>query len=300
MKAKTRLRGPGLSEMKAKTVKTLSLPGEFVKCPNSLLERADVTTLERNLWLVLKARCCRKDSCNPSVADLCSFVGIVDSRCRAILKDMEVKGILRTEYQNGRSKTYYPLIPPRHSTGAVRPSDPASPQAGGRLSTGAVMPKARLSTGDETDKEQIKETDCGQPSVAAPPSVSAKKVSKKTEKPDKPSDPRINQFTEFFVDQYRTKFQSKYVHQGPKDAQAVKRLIGADLGLEETQRRVLLYLNNDDPFVVKQGHTISFFASTINSYRPGAKVSPRSDSGTRTPVPPSAPVYEDLTNYQYE
>jgi hypothetical protein len=227
--------------MKTKGRDIKSLPGRFVMCPNSLLERSDVTSLERNLWLVLKARCCKKDSCNPSVADLCSFVGIVDSRCRQVLKVMEAKGILRTEYQNGRSKTYFPLEPPRHSTGAVRQSDPATRQAGGRLSTGAVRPKARLSTGDETDIVQIKETDKSQPSASTIPEI------KSSRKASKDPDPRVKQLIDYFCDTHEAKFGHKYIVSGGRDGKILKDLLSNGLSVEDIKCCIdALFLDQDE------------------------------------------------------
>jgi len=246
--------------MQAKSSKELSLPGKYVKCPMSLLERADLTSLERNLWLVLEARCVKKDWCNPSIADLCSFVGIVDSRCRAILKGMEAKGILRTEYQNGRSKTYYPLEPPRHSTGAVGPSAPATPQAGARFSTGAVRPKARLSTGDETDIVQIKETDASQPSAsAALKSKSSKKASKEK------GDPRVKELIGHFSILHKERYGHKYSVSGGRDGKIVKDLLEDEYSLEDIQYCIDALFQDQDPWLDGK-RTIPVLKSRVNQY----------------------------------
>ena len=85
----------------------------------------------------------------------------------------------------------------------------------------------------------------------------------------------------FFTDQYEFIHDTKYVFQAGRDGKAVQNLMKSQLPFEEIQERMLRFLEDDDPFVFKQGHSLSFFVSRINSYRKNGKPKKTDDDWKR-------------------
>lgn len=119
-----------------------------------------------------------------------------------------------------------------------------------------------------------------------------------TEKPQKKSkkacDPRIKSLIDYFFTAYNQVRGTPYVVL-TRDAVQIKRLLGS-LSEEEIRARIDRYLADDDPFVAKQGYSLSFFASRINAYGESNNAT-RSNTERLTPRNAS-PQLEDLNNYQ--
>lgn len=97
------------------------LPGLFVQCPVSLLERGDLTHSELKLWLLLRVHCIHKSACYPSVNHLRKLMGQTDKWTRQLLISLEEKGLIQRHRRQGQTSIYEvpPLIEPRNCTTAV-------------------------------------------------------------------------------------------------------------------------------------------------------------------------------------
>ena len=89
-------------------------------------------------------------------------------------------------------------------------------------------------------------------------------------KKKQPADPRFVPLRDALVEAWQIHFGTKYAFQGVADATAIKRLIGY-FSDEEIMARFAVFLRDTDSFTIKQGHTIAYFASKINAYRPAPR-----------------------------
>jgi hypothetical protein len=77
----------------------------------------------------------------------------------------------------------------------------------------------------------------------------------------------ITQFTKLWVESYQKELGVKYLHQGAKDALAIKRLIAVEPNPEHWMALARTAWDNRDKFWCKQALTIAGFASKINEIR---------------------------------
>jgi len=91
--------------------------------------------------------------------------------------------------------------------------------------------------------------------------------------------PPIAEFTKYFTDAFKRCRGFKYSHRGAIDAQAVKRILEAvDNDLPTARRLVDRYLADRDPFVAKNGFTLSFMSTRLNALRMTSKAAATGDA----------------------
>jgi len=64
---------------------------------------------------------------------------------------------------------------------------------------------------------------------------------------------------------WQVRYRGEYVFEFKKDVPNLKRLI-SKLGVEEVERRMLRYLQNEDPYFMKARHGFGLFVATINQH----------------------------------
>lgn len=68
-----------------------------------------------------------------------------------------------------------------------------------------------------------------------------------------------------FGECWNVRYRGEYVFNFAKDVPQLKRLI-AKLGADEVERRMLRYLQNEDPFFMKARHSFGAFVASINQH----------------------------------
>lgn len=86
---------------------------------------------------------------------------------------------------------------------------------------------------------------------------------KKKEKKPSSSNPDIKIFIDSFFNSFRNKFGYKYLVQGGKDSNLVKRMLGT-YSLQELLEFKSRFFKSDDDFIEKAGYTIGVFSSQIS------------------------------------
>jgi len=79
--------------------------------------------------------------------------------------------------------------------------------------------------------------------------------------------PDTRKFTDFFMAAWKDRFGDDYHFQGAKDGKAAQTILKASGSLSKAQETVQRYMEDDDRFVVSNGHTLAILASKINAYR---------------------------------
>lgn len=68
-----------------------------------------------------------------------------------------------------------------------------------------------------------------------------------------------------FVMLWRERYQAVFVVNGAKDIAALKRVLRV-VAPDDLDRRMVLYLRNEEPFVVQAHHSLAVFVATVNRY----------------------------------
>lgn len=68
-----------------------------------------------------------------------------------------------------------------------------------------------------------------------------------------------------FSECWQVRYRGEYLFEFKKDVPNLKRLI-KNLGVEEVERRMLRYLQNEDPYFMKARHSFGLFVATINQH----------------------------------
>lgn len=129
------------------------------------------------------------------------------------------------------------------------------------------------STHESTRSDTLKNTRSDSVENTLPPySLDVIKVLRNKEKnpaQKKPPTPKPKsdhrEVIDYFCSIYELILDDPYVFQGGRDGSAVKRIIKI-FPVDEIKIRIGRYLNDTDEFVTKQGHSLSFFCSRINTY----------------------------------
>ncbi len=87
------------------------LPGEFVICPNDVLD-SNLTAPELRLWLFIAGHCvAERINCHPSVERLSAFMRLKERRVFDLLRSLERKGFLTWEHRHRTTARLTPKHP---------------------------------------------------------------------------------------------------------------------------------------------------------------------------------------------
>jgi len=139
----------------------------------------------------------------------------------------------------------------------------------------STNPPAKSSDPEEQEAKSVADA----PGAKGKSSGSKKKNEKKPK--EKKTDPRIKELIDYFFRQYNFLRDGDYVVAGGKDGKAIERLLKS-LEPDEIRRRMLKYLEDNDPFLVRNGHPIAIFAERVNAYREGNGKTAKTDLNSRS------------------
>lgn len=238
-------------------------PGNYVKCPVSLLVDPDLSPTEKCLLLLVAAHCIGdKQSCFPGSTRLANMFGLQERWVRALLKNLQHKGWLRIEPRPGRTSLYtlLPKFGPRKCTAGV----PRNSNAGVERDPGTVLPDTpavecrtpRNCTTDESEELNHKK---GNSKDAARPRPQEKKSKRKD------ADARIRELIDHFSQCHESLFNAKYSVSGERDGQIFKTLL-KDHSAETIKTCIDLFFKDDDEWLLGAEYSIPIFKSRFNRY----------------------------------
>ncbi len=100
--------------MNSKPEPIQSLPSLFVKLPTAILDllaAGKVSCTAVCLWSIIKAYCCQKETCFPSIPTLSRHLNCSREWTGTLVEQLKTKGLLEIERRKGRSHIYRPISP---------------------------------------------------------------------------------------------------------------------------------------------------------------------------------------------
>ena len=249
----------------------------FVKCPPALIRNRKVSAQAKLLWLAIaEYRFDPNSSCYPSITTLSTTLGISRRWTMNLIGELRAAGLLQSESRPGRSTLYHLVEPPLelvNPTSLVNSSslvNPTSHTCEPQFTGGVNHSSPELDLLNRGTQEDIPPS-AVPASADAPASPSPEKVSKKKAKsPKKEPDPRIKRLVDHFCSAHQEIIGDKCHVLGPKEAMAIKRLLGT-FDEPEIKRRMLKYLRDPLSWMAKPMHSVTHFETRVGSYGRGSE-----------------------------
>jgi len=292
----------------SKTEQLRPLPCKFVKAERLLLEalaKGDLSPIELCCWLIVRAHCIEGPDCFPSVTLLAKHLAISQRYTRTLVRCLEAKGFMHLKKRSGQTTIYEPLIygEPLNHNSEVDGTDPGTTDQGLDVTPelqftpprncGSGHPGSTVHTEVDVLK-QMKEVEYVQPSADASPSSSAKQVSK-TGKPKKASKRRKS--LPLVKDPAELETILNGIELGPYREKWEPKGVNVDSVWHGFRRYVLTgsaKLPGPNPSGWRD-FPRAFNDSCEREYKRNGDHKAQSATATT-----SVPVYQDLTNYQFE
>lgn len=122
--------------------------------------------------------------------------------------------------------------------------------------------------------------------ISSAQTVRSQKSEKKGGDRKKKGHPRHQEVVDYFYRRFKERFDREYIGQA-KDFTAISRLLKT-MDADDLMARINRYLKDEEPFLVKNGHSMALLQTRINAYAPGIPQSEDSwtdDDGYLQPAP---------------